>query len=133
MNYYYPIRQSKGLKGIIEFLLSINFNKIMKKISGTYLNNPDLALYYFGKKLSFSHTNFRCNKFLAKKIVNKKLFIGGGCLVDENKKNIVEFISKHNTYAIRESMHYFMLKHKMYHLSNFGQFCGIATRDFVLN
>jgi hypothetical protein len=108
MNYYYPIRPSTGLKRIIEFLLRINFNTIKKNISGTYLNNPDLALYYFGKKLRFSHTNFQCNDFLVKKIVNKKLFIGGGYFENFNIITKVKIIK----YLIEfENIDYFIPHH----------------------
>ena len=43
-----------------------------------------------------------------------------GRLIDENRKNIADFISKHTNYAVREAIHYFMINYKGYKQNGFS-------------
>ena len=108
MNYYYPIKKSIGLKKVVEFFLNINFDYIKEKISCTYLNNPDLAVYFFGRKIKFPHIGFPESSSLAHKLSNKKLFIGGGYFENLNyrsKFNIIEYLKEF------ENVDYFIPHH----------------------
>lgn len=112
--------------------INLKISNLSEDITSIYLNR--LAIFE-GKPLKYTRFSskkhlkiwrtglgFCQNTWMDEHIIveNGNSITFNGRLVDENKKNIVEFISKHNTYAIRESMHYFMLKHKKYHVSNFG-------------
>lgn len=50
-----------------------------------------------------------------------------GKLIDDNRKNTLDFISKHTNYAVREAIHYFMLRTKSYKHKNFHNTSELDT------
>lgn len=74
-NYVYPV---PALKRILHKLIGIDNNYVLKKITKSYLLNPDLATFKFGKvkQLNLSGDKFKIDPNLINKLKNKKFLFG---------------------------------------------------------
>lgn len=76
---YYDFKVSRRLSKVtVERLLGIRYEKVVAKISKTYLLSPEDSVFYKGKptKLELKSAIFRENAFLDYSIENKSIFVG---------------------------------------------------------
>lgn len=102
---YYDFKPSKSMyKRTWQALLGINQTKFLNSIDKTYLNDPELAVFYYGspKKLYLDWKSISEGLDLKIDIENKKIFVGtslyenGYCTVDEYNKVISDFIKNYS-------------------------------------
>lgn len=104
MNYYDFQPSQRTSKKILELLFGIDEPKIQSKISKTYVLNPDLAKYYFGKlnKLYLNTELFAKHAKIDMTLKGKSIFVGQDLYnvkdisVEEYSEIVNRIIKEHN-------------------------------------